>query len=211
MPVPQAMFTQMISEAAVNFLKWGGYAAATALMAFESMVLPVPSEAVMPFVGFLVADGDWNLAAAIVATSLGSITGSLISYAMGRYGGKPFVLRVGKYLLLNVHDLELTERFFHRRAGVVTLFISRFVPVVRHLISIPAGVGGMPLVPFSIATLVGATCWNSFLLWCGFKLRSRWDLVEHYSTQIDIVVAALLVAGLAWWITTRLAHRPPAS
>jgi membrane protein DedA with SNARE-associated domain len=201
------MFTQMISEYAVKFLESGGYLAAGVLMAAESMILPVPSEAVMPFVGFLVADQKWDLTTAILVTSLGSIVGSLISYAIGYWGGKPVVLKVGKYLLLNEHDLELTERFFHRRAGVVTLFISRFVPVVRHLISIPAGVGKMSLIPFAVATLVGATMWNSFLLFCGYKLREHWGLVEKYSSTIDIAVAVILAGGVAWWIHSRLKAR----
>jgi membrane protein DedA with SNARE-associated domain len=201
------MFTQLITEYATRFLEYGGYAAAATLMAAESMILPVPSEAVMPFVGFLVADGKWDLTYAILFTSIGSIVGSLLSYVMGYYGGKPVVLKVGKYLLLDRHDLEITEKFFHRRAGVVTLFISRFIPVVRHLISIPAGVGRMKLLPFCVATLVGATMWNSFLLWCGYVLRRKWKDVEEYSSQIDIVVVVLLVGGLTWWIWHRLRRR----
>ncbi len=209
------MLTEKIAEFAIQFLKWGGYPAAAVLMAAESMILPVPSEAVMPFVGFLVADNEWSLGWAIAVTSLGSIVGSLVSYIMGYYGGKPVVMKVGKYLLLNPHDLEITERFFHKRAGVATLFISRFVPVVRHLISIPAGVGRMKLLPFVGATLVGATMWNSFLLWCGYVLRTKWDRVMQYAHQIDIAVLVLLAAGLGWWIYTRLKSRkthtaPPA-
>ena len=123
------------------------------MMALESMIAPVPSEAVMPFVGFLVADGKWDLWAAIAAASTGSVAGSAIAYAMGYYGGKPFVLKVGRYLLLNPHDLELTEAFFSRRKGTLTLFISRFIPVVRHLISVPAGTGKMKLFPTGISNL----------------------------------------------------------
>ncbi len=129
--------------------------------------------------------------------------GSLVSYYLGLYGGKPVVLRVGKYLLINPHDLELTERFFHRRSGTLTLFISRFIPVVRHLISIPAGIGAMPLGRFVAATLVGATIWNSFLLVCGMKLREHWHLVQRYSHQVDIVVLILLAAGAAFFIYSR--------
>src|SRR5205085_3387290 len=165
------MITELISNWAIRCLEVAGYPGAAGLMALESMIVPIPSEAVMPFVGFLVADGKWSLAGAILATSLGSIVGSTLSYFMGYYGGKPLVLRVGKYLLLNVHDLERAEEFFHRRSGAVILFISRFVPVVRHLISIPAGIGRMPLLPFLLTTLAGATLWNTFLLVCGMKLR----------------------------------------
>src|SRR5438093_9985427 len=125
------MITELITNWAVKCLEVAGYAGAGGLMTLESMIVPIPSEAVMPFVGFLVADGKWNLWAAILATSLGSIIGSSLSYLMGYYGGKPLVLRVGKYLLLNLHDLERTEQFFHRRSGAVTLFLSRFIPVVR--------------------------------------------------------------------------------
>src|SRR4030042_212786 len=113
------MLTETISNWAVHCLDATGYLGASFLMALESMIAPVPSEAVMPFVGFLVADGKWNLWLSVLATSAGSIVGSLISYGMGYYGGKPFVLKVGKYLLLNPHDLEITERFFHRRSGTL--------------------------------------------------------------------------------------------
>jgi len=171
------------------------------------MIAPVPSEAVMPFVGFKVVDKEWNFWLAVLATSLGSIAGSLISYLLGYYGGKPVVMKVGKYLLLDHHDLELTERFFHRRGGVITLFISRFVPVVRHLISIPAGIGKMKMIPFLLATLIGATMWNTFLLYCGMKLRQNWGTVQKYSHQADIVVVIFLAAGLAWFIRSRLKKR----
>ncbi len=201
------MITKIISDFATHFLGVAGYTGAGILMALESMIAPVPSEAVMPFVGFKVADGEWSLPFAIFATSLGSIVGSLISYFLGYYGGKPVVLKVGKYLLLDQHDLELTEKFFHKKGGVLTLFISRFVPVVRHLISIPAGIGKMPLLPFILATLLGATIWNSFLLFLGWHLRKRWDIVQTYSHQADIVVVAGLALGLAWFIRSRLKKR----
>lgn len=201
------MITDTVSAFAVKCLDMTGYWGAAFLMALESMIAPVPSEAVMPFVGFLVVDGKWNLWLAILATSMGSIVGSLISYFMGYYGGKPVVLKVGKYLLLHPHDLERTERFFNRRSGVITIFISRFVPVVRHLISVPAGMGKMPVLPFSIATIVGATLWNSFLLFCGMLLREHWTVVQKYSHQVDLVVGALLLIGAVWFVKSRLPAR----
>ena len=198
------MITEKISDLAVLVLDTAGYTGATALMALESMIAPVPSEAVMPFVGFQVADGKWNLWLAILATSLGSIIGSLLSYWMGYYGGKPFVLKVGRYLLLNQHDLELTETFFHKRKGALTILISRFIPVIRHFISIPAGIGKMPLAPFLGMTLVGATLWNTFLLICGMKLREHWTTVQKYSHQADIIVLAALLAGIGWFVHSRV-------
>jgi len=205
------MITEYISHLAVRTLEATGYFGAGLLMGLESMIAPVPSEAVMPFVGFLVKDGKWDLGWSIFATSAGSLLGSLASYWMGYYGGRPFVLKVGRYLLLNVHDLEWTERFFHRRSGTWTLFFSRFIPVVRHFISIPAGTGRMPLVPFVVATLIGATLWNTFLLYCGMKLREKWTVVQQYSHQVDIVVLALLALGVAWFIYSRKHKAAPAA
>ena len=197
------MLTNLVSNFAISCLHGAGYLGAAFLMALESMIAPVPSEAVMPFVGFMVADGKWDLWTAIVVTSTGSVAGSAISYAMGYYGGRPFVLKVGRYLLLNPRDLERTEDFFSRRKGTLTLFISRFIPVVRHLVSVPAGTGKMRLFPFLMVTLAGATLWNSFLLVCGMYLRERWDLVQLYSHQVDIVIGAALLAGLVFFVKFR--------
>lgn len=201
------MLTEYVSDLAVQVLDRTHYFGAGFLMALESMIFPVPSEAVMPFVGFQVADGKWDLSTAIFATSLGSLIGSLLSYAMGYYGGRPFVLKVGKYLLLNVRDLERAEAFFQRRQGAWTLFIARFIPVIRHLISIPAGVGRMPLLPFCVVTVLGATLWNGFLLWLGMELRARWTLVQTYSHQIDIVIVAALLGGILWYVRSRWPSR----
>ncbi|MCL1980634.1 MAG: DedA family protein [Proteobacteria bacterium] len=199
------MITEFISEIAVRILEATAYAGAFLLMALESMIAPVPSEAVMPFVGFLVTDGKWNLWLAMLATSLGSLAGSLVSYWMGYYGGKPLVLKVGRYLLLNRHDLELTERYFNRRQGWYTVFVARFIPVVRHFISIPAGMGKMPLIPFILVSAVGATLWNGFLLYLGMRLREHWTVVQKYSHQVDIVIVVAAVIGIGWFIRARLA------
>ncbi len=180
-----------------------GYLGAGFLMALESMIAPVPSELVMPFVGFLIVQGNFTWTGAILATSLGSMAGSLASYYMGYWGGRPLVLSVGKYLLLNKEHLEWTERWFEKH-GSWTIFVSRFIPVVRHLISIPAGMGRMRLLPFCVYTLIGATMWNVFLMWCGYKLRQNWRLVETYSHQIDIVVAVICAGAAVWFVVTHL-------
>ena len=124
-------------------------------------------------------------------STLGSITGSMISYWLGMYGGRPLVLKVGKYLFLNVHHLDATERFFLRN-GPVTVFICRFIPVVRHFISIPAGMGRMPLRMFIPMTLIGAAIWNMFLAWAGWKLRENWESLRGYFHWIDIAIAAII-------------------
>ena len=187
--------TQWIANTAVAFISATSYPGIFLLMVLESMVFPVPSEAVMPFAGFLIVDGQFTFTGVIIASTLGSIVGSLLSYAMGFYGGKPFIKRFGKYLLLDVHDVEITEKFFAKR-GELTIFIARFVPVIRHLISIPAGLGKMRLGKFIIYTTLGAGLWNSFLAYVGFKLKENWTEVMKYSHTIDIVVVAIL--GLAF-------------
>ena len=168
------------------------------LMTLESMIAPIPSELVMPFAGFLVFTGHFDLFWVMLASSLGSIVGSLLSYGMGMLG-EPVVLRYGRYLLLNPHHLEWTKKFF-ARYGSITIFISRFIPVVRHLISIPAGLARMPLGPFILYTLVGATLWNGFLVYCGVRLKENWRLIQRYTHFLDYLVVACLVAGLAYFI-----------
>ena len=187
--------TQWIADNAVLFIGATSYPGIFLLMVLESMVFPVPSEAVMPFAGFLIVTGQFTFTGVIIASTLGSIVGSLVSYAMGFYGGKPFIQKFGKYLLLDSHDLEITERFFAKR-GELTIFISRFIPVIRHLISIPAGLGKMNLWKFIIYTILGAGMWNAFLTYVGFKLKENWTEVMTYSHTIDIVVVAVL--GMAF-------------
>ena len=192
-----------IGQFAVNTIEFLSYPGIVILMAFESMVIPMPSELVMPFAGFLVAEAKLKMVLVILFSSLGTIIGSLISYYVGYYGGKPFVLKFGRYLLLEVDDLEKTEKWF-REKGVKTIFISRFIPVVRHLISIPAGLGRMDVKKFSLYTILGATLWNAFLAWFGYILGKNWDEIRHYSEYISIAVATLLVLGAVYFIYHRL-------
>lgn len=173
------------------FINSTGYLSIFVLMAFESMILPVPSEAVMPFAGFLVASGRFTFAGVIAFSTMGSIVGSTISYYIGSKGGRPLITKYGKYLLLNNEHLEMTEKFFTKH-GDITIFISRMLPVVRHLISIPAGMGKMNIYRFLIYTIIGAAIWNGFLTWVGFVLKNNWDEILKYTSIIDIVIVAVL-------------------
>ncbi|MBI2137746.1 DedA family protein [Candidatus Woesearchaeota archaeon] len=184
----------------------GGYPGIFILMVLESMVFPVPSELVMPFAGFLVADGKLNLWIVITVSSLASVTGSIISYFIAYSGGKELIHKFGRFVLLNKEELEWTEGWF-RKHGSITILISRFIPVVRHLISIPAGLARMDLKRFILFTAVGATAWNSFLLWVGMQLRERWELVHQYSRQLDVLAVALLVAAVAYYAYRHLRRR----
>jgi membrane protein DedA with SNARE-associated domain len=117
------------------------------------------------------------------------------------------VLKVGKYLLLDVHDLERTERFFHGKKSAWTLFACRFIPVVRHLVSIPAGIGKMPFLPFALASTIGATLWNGFLLYCGLSLRENWSLVQKYRHHFDGLIIGMLVVTVVWYVWYKMKRR----
>jgi membrane protein DedA with SNARE-associated domain len=205
--------TQAIVGLGTRIIGSIGYAGVFLLMVAESMVLPVPSEAVMPFAGFLVADGALSPLLVVVFATFGSVVGSLIGYAIGRFGGRPFVSRWGRYLLLDQHDLAWTDRFFQTR-GSVTILVSRFIPIVRHLISIPAGMGRMRLPAFIIFTVLGASLWNSFLTWCGYALKRNWDTVMRFSHLIDIAVVVILAFLLALYLIRHLRRKaagPPSA
>jgi membrane protein DedA with SNARE-associated domain len=187
-------------------IKLFGYAGVFILMTLESMVAPVPSEGVMPFAGYLVSTGHFSIFGVVVWSSIGSIVGSLVSYYIGYYGGKPVVLRFGKYLFLDKEHLSMTERFF-AKYGEKTIFICRFIPVVRHFISVPAGIGKMNITKFSIYTLAGAALWNLFLAYLGVWLAERWELVHHYSKYLDYIVVLGVIVFLVYWIKKRLAQK----
>lgn len=195
--------TELLVDHVVNWIGITGYAGLVVLMALESMVAPLPSEAVMPFAGFLIFEGRFSFHEVILFSVIGSIVGSVISYYAGLYGGRPFITRFGKYFLLDIRDLEITERFFNK-LGDKTIFFSRFIPVIRHLISIPAGVGEMKFGKFVLYTAIGAGLWNSFLAYAGFRLKSHWEEIRHYSQTIDIVVGLLLLIGLAYFLYRHL-------
>jgi membrane protein DedA with SNARE-associated domain len=199
--------TEILCHYNTLLISYLGYGGIFILMALESMIFPIPSELVMPFAGFLIVTGQFDVTPVIVASSLGSIAGSLLSYGMGTLG-EPVVLRYGRYLLLNTHHLEWTELFFFRH-GRKTIFISRFIPVVRHLISIPAGLARMSLIPFILFTAAGATLWNGFLTYLGVQLRENWWVIQRYTHILDyFVVAGLIgvVVYLGWKV--RSARKP---
>jgi membrane protein DedA with SNARE-associated domain len=191
--------TEFLVDYITELIAAGGYGMVLFLMALESMVAPVPSEAVMPFAGFLIFEGRFSFSGVVIASTVGSIIGSLISYYMGKWGGKPFVKKFGKYLLLDEQHLEITERFFSKY-GDKAIFASRFIPVVRHLISIPAGVGRMNIVKFSVYTVIGAGLWNAFLTYVGYVLRENWSEVRKYSEVVDVIVVAGLIIAVAYFI-----------
>jgi membrane protein DedA with SNARE-associated domain len=202
----------MLTEYLKGFTDWameaGGLWGAGFLMALESMIAPIPSELVMPPLGMAVHQGKFTWEGAMIATSIGSLIGSLLSYYMGYFGGKPLVMKVGKWLLLNEHHLDLTTVWFNRW-GSLTVFVCRFIPVVRHFISIPAGMAKMNLLKFCIYTVVGASMWNGFLLWLGWKLERHWETILKYRGPIDMAIVVLILLGVVAWYWLHLRKPRP--
>ena len=198
--------TDFLARHITHIMQIAGYPAVFAAMVMESMVLPVPSEAVMPFAGFLIAEGRFTLPLVVLISTLASLCGSLISYAIGYFFDEAVVHRYGGYFLLDREELEATKGFFNRY-GDVTVFVSRFIPVIRHLISIPAGFAEMNLFKFTIFTLLGAALWNTFLAVAGMYLRSNWEAVMRYSSAIDIFVVIALAAIIAYFVLKHVRKR----
>lgn len=180
-----------------------GYLGVGFLMILESMIFPIPSELVMPFAGFLIAEGKMTFFWVILSSIIGSLIGSLLSYYIGLKGGKKFLIKYGKYFLLNKEHLIKTEKWFSKK-GELTIFIGRLVPVVRHFISIPAGFGKMNLKKFTLYTVLGAGMWNFFLTYIGFILGNNWDKIKHYSDYFSWGILIILVVALIYVIIKAL-------
>ncbi len=190
-------FTEIIINTFTGIISSGGYFAVMMLMVAESMILPIPSEAITPFAGFLVSTKEFTFTGALFFSTLGSLIGSLASYYIGKYGGNPLVKRFGRYVFLNEEHLLKTEEFFIHH-GKKTVFFGRLIPVVRHFISIPAGIARMKLAPFIFYTTLGAGIWNAFLIAVGMVLGSNWTTIKQYTHILDIVIVGLIVLAVTW-------------
>ena len=190
-----------------------GYPGLFLLVLLESTLVPVPSTLVFPFAGFLAAKGVFSLPLVLIINSVGALVGSGIGYWVGAAGGKPLLLKYGKYLLIRRKDIERTEQWFANH-GKATVLIARFVPVVRHIISMPAGIARMRLVPFFVQTFIGSTLWGGFLILLGYYMGEHWDTVANKIKRFDLVigvtiVVAVLVIAVRFFLKRRR-ERPPA-
>ena len=199
------MLTQLLislGQFSIQVILFLGYPGILILMAMESMIVPLPSELVMPFAGFLISEARFTFLGVLIASSLGSLFGSILSYYIGKHLGRPIIIRYGRYFLLNEQHLEITDRFFAKK-GEKAVLISRFIPVVRHLISIPAGIARMNIKKFAAYTLIGAAIWNMFLAFLGFKLKNHWDLIHSFSKELDILVIIILIIVIIYFAVKR--------
>src|SRR3989338_8568996 len=190
----------------INTISLMGYAGVALLMAIESAAIPLPSEVIMPFSGFLVSEGRFTLLGIALAGAVGSVLGSWVTYWIGKYGGRPLIRKYGHFVLLTEHDMDLTDRFF-KRFGFWATFIGRVLPVFRTYISIPAGISRVPFWPFTSACFVGSLIWSYFLGWVGFKLGENWEALRHYFRQVDWIIVVLLLVGAVWWVQRHIKNR----
>ena len=186
-----------------------GYLAIFLLMTLESACIPIPSEAIMSFGGALTAGtaiagvtGHMNLWWVVVLGAVGNLVGSWIAYAVGKTGGRALVERYGKYILIRYHDIDKAEAFFARH-GESAVFISRILPVVRTFISFPAGIAEMPLIKFSVFTLLGSLPWALALAFAGRSLATHWDAVSKWGTPVSVVVTLVIAVVLVRWYIKR--------
>ncbi|HWF05591.1 MAG TPA: DedA family protein [Candidatus Angelobacter sp.] len=179
-----------------------GYLGVMLLMGIESACIPLPSEVIMPFAGYLVYRGQFNLFLAATAGALGCNLGSIVAYEIGRYGGRPLVERYGSYIFMGHHELERAEQFF-QRFGAAAVFIGRLLPVIRTFIALPAGIGKMPRIRFHIYTFVGSWPWCFALAWVGMKLGERWETdprLKAWFHRLDAVIVLVLLTGITWFV-----------
>ncbi len=180
-----------------------GYGGVVLMMALESACIPLPSEVIMPFSGYLVSTGRFGLQMVAIAGAVGCLLGSYAAYYVGASGGRWFLVRFGRWVLIAPHELELADRFFVR-FGAPAVFFSRLLPVIRTFIAFPAGVTRMKLVPFTIYTLAGSYIWCLVLAYAGMKLGQHWDHLGPYFHRFDTLIAAVLMLGAAALLYNRI-------
>ena len=186
-----------------------GYPGVALLMAIESACIPLPSEIIMPFAGYLVSQGHFSLIGVATAGAIGCNIGSIAGYAMGQYGGRPIVEKYGRYILIDAHDIDRADKFFDRY-GDWAVLIGRLLPVIRTFIAFPAGVVRMPLVRFHIFTFVGSWPWCFALAWVGMKLGNAWNSdprIKAVMHSLDVVIIVTVLAAAGWFVWRKLRRR----
>jgi membrane protein DedA with SNARE-associated domain len=194
-----AQLIEILAQFIISTISASGYLGVVILMGIESACIPLPSEVIMPFSGYLVFRGDFELFRVGLAGAFGCVVGSVPAYYLGMYGGRPLVEKYGKFVLLSHQDLDLAERWFSRY-GEWAIFFSRLLPVVRTFISFPAGVAKMNFERFVIYTFLGSFPWCLGLAYIGMKLGQNWNTLGKYFHRFDIVIGALIGLGIIYYL-----------
>jgi membrane protein DedA with SNARE-associated domain len=182
-----------------SFISSLGYPGIFSLMVVESAMIPIPSEIIMPFSGFLVATGKLSFFEVVLAGSFGNLIGSIITYYLGIKIGRPLIIKYGKYIFFSESHLRFTEKLFERLGDKIS-FIGRLLPGVRTYVSFPLGIAKANLIKFMIYTLIGSLIWNALLTYAGLRLGSNWQSFHKYSPYLDIVAVIMIIAFAVWFI-----------
>jgi len=183
-----------------------GYGGIFFLMILESALIPIPSEIIMPFSGFLASTGKLGSVGVILAGSLGNLVGSVITYYLGIRLGRAFLIKYGKYILFRVHHLVWTEQLFQKYGDKIS-FVGRLLPGVRTYISLPAGIGKSNFIKFVVYTLVGSIIWNSLLTYGGIQLGRSWQHIDKYSRYLDIIAVVATAIFIVWIVYNNTRNR----
>ena len=176
-----------------------GYSGVVLLMAIESACIPLPSEIIMPFAGFLVFKGEMTLWGVAFAGALGCVVGSIPAYYLGMYGGRPLVEKYGKWVLISHKDLNWADKAFEKH-GEIIIFIGRLLPAVRTFIAFPAGVARMNMTKFVAYTFVGSLIWCYLLALAGFKMGENWESLKVYFHEFHYVIAVAGAVFVIWYL-----------
>jgi membrane protein DedA with SNARE-associated domain len=183
-----------------------GYGGIAILMAIESACIPLPSELIMPFAGYLVYAGTMKLLWVATAGAIGCNLGSLVAYEIGSYGGRPLVEKYGRWIFMGRRELDWADRFF-LRWGYLAVFIGRLLPVIRTFIALPAGIARMPRGRFHLYTFLGSWPWCLALAYFGMKMGENWRAIGKYFHQLDRLIIAALLAGAIWFVWSHWRNR----
>ena len=203
-----ARIIEFLSGIIVATISLLGYSGIVLLMAIESACIPLPSEIIMPFSGYLVSTGQMNLWLVGIAGAVGCVLGSLVAYWVGSKGGRPLIEKYGRYVLVSRHDLDMADRWFATH-GEIIVFVSRLLPAIRTFIAFPAGVARMNLKRFVIYTFAGSLPWCLGLAYVGQKLGEKWnqdDTLKTWFHRFDFVIGIIGVLLAGWWIWRHVGH-----
>jgi len=188
-----------VIELVISFISTAGYPGIFVLMILESALIPIPSEIIMTFSGFLVASGKFQPILVILAGSFGNLIGSILTYYLGLKIGRTFIIKYGKYIFFRERHLEFTERLFQKYGNGIS-FVGRLLPAIRTYVSLPAGIGKAKFIPFIIYTLAGSIIWNTMLTYAGMQLGNNWQNIDKYSVYLDVAAVAAIAVFILWLI-----------
>ena len=203
----EAIITE-ISRFVVSMISTFGYTGIFLTMAIESACIPLPSEIIMPFAGYLVTTGQFTMLGVTLAGAIGNVAGSLVAYYAGVWGGRPFFERYGSYMLVSVRDIEMADRWF-AKYGEAAVFFGRMLPIVRTFISLPAGIAGVNIYRFILFTFLGALPWCYLLAYVGVKMGEHWEQLKDYFHQFDIVIGVGLALAIGYFVWSHWPRRQP--